>query len=64
MRLYVGLGIALLVLWALFWIVFRVVAWMVHLLVVVGLLLLLYGLLKRGVRQTRDRFGKREPPTV
>jgi hypothetical protein len=64
MRLYVGLGILLLVLWALFWIVFRVVAWMVHLLVVVGLLFLLYGLMKRGVRQTRDRFGRQEPPAL
>jgi hypothetical protein len=61
---YVWMGVLLLVLWALFWFVFRVVAWVVHLLVVLGLLLLLYGLLKRGVRQTRDRFGTREPPPV
>lgn len=62
MRMWVGLGIALVVLWAVFWLVFRIVAWTVHLLVVAGLLLVLYGLIRRGVRQTRDRFSRNEPP--
>lgn len=57
MRTWVTLGIIVLVLWVVLWLVFRVVAWTVHLLVLVGLALLLYGLIRKGTRQARDRFG-------
>jgi hypothetical protein len=56
MRTWVTLGIVVLALWAVLWLVFKVVGWMVHLLVLVGLALLLYGLVRRGVRQTRERM--------
>jgi hypothetical protein len=59
MRIWIGLGITLIVLWALLWLVFRIVAGVIHVLVFVGLLLLLYGLLRRGTRQVRDRLGSR-----
>jgi hypothetical protein len=59
MRIWMGLGILLIVLWALLWLVFRIVSGLIHLLVVVALLLMLYGLLRRGARQVRGRFGDR-----
>jgi membrane protein implicated in regulation of membrane protease activity len=59
MRIWIGLGILLIVVWALLWLVFRILAWTVHLLVFIGLILLLYGLLRRGARQVRGRFGDR-----
>lgn len=62
MRIWIILGIILIVLWAVLWLAFRILAWTVHLLVFVGLLLLLYGLVRRGTRQVRDRFGNRKPP--
>ncbi|HSJ25246.1 MAG TPA: hypothetical protein VK929_11280 [Longimicrobiales bacterium] len=63
MRLWITLGIVLIVIWAVLWLVFRILAWTVHLLVFVGLILLLYGLVRRGTRQVRDRFGRSDPPT-
>jgi hypothetical protein len=62
MRIWMWIGIVLIVIWALLWLVFRVLTWAIHLLVFVGLLLLLYGLVRRGVGQARDRFGRRNPP--
>lgn len=59
MRPLVTIGIVVIVLWAVLWLVFRVVAFFVHILVVVGLVLVLWGLLKRGRRQVSDRFGNR-----
>jgi uncharacterized membrane protein len=59
MRSLVSIGIFVVVLWAVLWLVFRVVGFFVHILVVVGLLLILWGLLKRGRRQVSDRFGNR-----
>jgi hypothetical protein len=59
MRPLVLLGLAILVLWAVLWIVFRIVTVFVHLLAVVALLLILWGLLKRGRRQVGARFGNR-----
>jgi membrane protein implicated in regulation of membrane protease activity len=57
MRLWIILGIVLIAVWAVLWLVFRVLTWTIHLLVFVGLLLLLYGLVRRGARQARSRFG-------
>jgi Flp pilus assembly protein TadB len=58
-RPLVMIGIGVIVLWAVLWLVFRVVAFFVHILVVVGLLLILWGLLQRGRRQIGERFGNR-----
>jgi hypothetical protein len=62
MRIWIALGITLIILWAVLWLVFRIVAGVIHVLVFVGLLLLLYGLLRRGTRQVRDRIGSRGSP--
>lgn len=58
MRGLIYLGIALVVLWAVFWLVFRIVSGLIHLLVIVGLLLILWGLLKRGTRMVGDRMRR------
>jgi membrane protein implicated in regulation of membrane protease activity len=65
MRIWIWIGIVLIALWAVLWLVFRILTWTIHLLVFVGLLLLLYGLVRRGARQARNRFGGRnrvDPP--
>ncbi len=49
-------GIALLALWAVLWLGFKIVSGIVHLLVIVGLVLLVWGLLKRGARSLGDRL--------
>jgi hypothetical protein len=48
MRALVTLGIILLVVWAILWIGFRIVSGLIHLLVVVAIILLIVGLLRRG----------------
>jgi Flp pilus assembly protein TadB len=58
-RPLVMIGVGVIVLWVVLWLVFRVVAFFVHILVVVGLLLILWGLLKRGRQQIGERFGSR-----
>jgi hypothetical protein len=58
-RPLVMIGVGVIVLWAVLWLVFRVVAFFVHVLVVVGLLLILWGLFQRGRRQIGERFGNR-----
>jgi hypothetical protein len=44
----VSLGVVLLVLWVVLWLGFKVVSGLIHLLVIVGIILLVWGLLKRG----------------
>ena len=44
------IGIALLVLWAVLWLGFQIVSGVVHLLVVAGLVLLVWGLVRKGAR--------------
>jgi hypothetical protein len=51
----VRIGIALLVLWAVLWLGFKIVSGLVHLLVIVGVVLLVWGLVKRGARGLSDR---------
>lgn len=46
-----GLGAALLVLWALAWLVFKVVGFAVHLLLIAAVILVVWGLVKRGARK-------------
>lgn len=50
------LGVALLVLWAVLWLGFKIVSGVVHLLVIVGLAFLVYGLIKRGARAVRSKL--------
>lgn len=44
----VWLGILLLVLWAVLWLGFHIVTGLIHLLVLVAVVLIVWGLLKRG----------------
>lgn len=50
------LGVALLVLWAVLWLGFKIVSGVVHLLVLVGLALLVWALVKRGARAVGTRL--------
>jgi hypothetical protein len=46
----VWLGIALVVLWAILWLGLKIVSGVIHLLVIVGIVLLVWGLVKKGAR--------------
>ena len=46
----VWIGIILLVLWGVLWLGFHVVGGLVHLLVIAGIVMIVWGLLKRGAR--------------
>lgn len=50
MQPLVWLGIVLVVLWAVMWIGLKVATGMIHVLVIVGLALVIWGLIKRGAR--------------
>jgi hypothetical protein len=50
MQPLVWLGIVLVVLWAILWLGLKLASGMLHLLVVVGLALVIWGLIKRGAR--------------
>lgn len=56
MHALVWAGIALLILWAVLWLGFKIVSGVVHLLVIVALVLLVWGLLKRGARAVDSRL--------
>ncbi|MBW3573029.1 MAG: hypothetical protein KY467_18185 [Gemmatimonadetes bacterium] len=47
----VWLGLALLVLWAIAWLVLKVVSFAVHLLLIAAVLFVVWGLVKRGARK-------------
>lgn len=49
----VWLGLALLALWVVLWIGFKVVSGIIHLLVIVGVIALIWGLVKRGSQAMR-----------
>ena len=51
----IGLGVLLLVLWLVLWLGFHIVTGLVHLLVVIGLIALVWGFVKRGARATGTR---------
>ena len=44
------IGIALVALWAVLWLGFQIVSGVVHLIVVAGVVLLVWGLVKKGAR--------------
>ena len=46
----VALGILLLVAWAVLWLGFHIAGGLIHLLVVIGVVMLVWGLVKRGAR--------------
>lgn len=50
---FVWLGVILLVLWAVLWLGFHIVAGIIHILVIVGVALLVWGLVKKGARAVR-----------
>lgn len=56
MRALVSAGIFLLVLWAVLWLGFKIVGGLVHLLVIVGVILLIWGLMKRGANAIGNRL--------
>lgn len=49
-------GLVLLAMWAILWLGFKVVGGIVHLLVIVGIVLLIWGLVKRGARALGSRL--------
>ncbi len=51
----VMLGVVLVVIWAVLWLGFHIVSGLVHLLVVVGLAMLVWGIVKRGARAVNNR---------
>jgi len=56
MHPFVWLGVALLVLWAVLWLGFHLVSGVIHLLVIVGVAFLVWGLVKRGARAVGNRL--------
>ena len=46
----VALGILLVVAWAVLWLGFHIAGGLIHLLVVIGVVMLVWGLVKRGAR--------------
>ena len=48
MTALIGLGVVLLVLWAVLWLVFHIVAGAVHLLVIAGVALIIWGVVRKG----------------
>lgn len=50
MQSLVWLGIVMVVLWAVLWIGLKVAAGLIHVLVIVGLAVVIWGLIKRGAR--------------
>ena len=55
-HLFAWLGIALVVLWAVLWLGFKIVSGVVHLIVLVGIVLLVWGLMKKGARAVNNRL--------
>lgn len=56
MPVLVWLGIVLLVLWGVLWFGFKIVSGMVHLLVLLAVVFIVWGLLKRGARAVQRRM--------
>jgi hypothetical protein len=52
----VWLGVVLLVLWGVLWLGFHIVSGAIHLLVIIGVVFLVWGLVKRGARAVGNRM--------
>jgi len=50
MQALIGLGVALVVLWAFLWLGLKIAAGAIHILFLLGLVLVIWGLIKRGAR--------------
>jgi hypothetical protein len=55
MNRLVILGLALVAIWAVLWLGFKIVSGVVHLLVIIGIAALVWGLVKRGARAVSNR---------
>ena len=53
---FVWLGIVLLVLWMVLWLGFKIVSGVVHLLVLVAIVFIVWGLVKKGARAVERRL--------
>ncbi len=53
----VSLGTVLLVLWAVAWLFFKVVSGLIHLLLVIGIAMIVWGLIKKGARAVTGGRG-------
>lgn len=56
MHVLVWIGIVLLVLWGVLWLGFNIVSGLVHLLVLVAVVMIAWGLLKKGARAVDRRL--------
>lgn len=56
MHILAWVGIVLLILWAVLWLGLKIVSGAVHLLVIAGIILLVWGLVKRGARAVGTRL--------
>ena len=56
MHPFVMLGVALLVLWGVLWLGFNIVSGLVHLLVIVAIAMIAWGLVKKGARAVDRRL--------
>jgi len=53
---FVWLGVALLVLWAVLWLGFKIVSGVVHLIVIAAVVFLIWGLVKKGANAVGRRL--------
>ena len=56
MHPFVSIGIALMALWAVLWLVLNVVSGIIHLLVLAAVVMIVWGLIKRGARAVDDQL--------
>lgn len=56
MHAFVWLGVVLLVLWAILWLGLKIVSGVVHLIVVLAVVFIIWGLVKKGARAVNDRL--------
>jgi hypothetical protein len=55
MHALVWIGIVLLVLWAVLWLGLHIVSGLVHLLVIAGVVMIVWGLIKKGAKAVGNR---------
>lgn len=55
MKSLVTTGIALLILWAVLWLGFHIVSGLVHLLLVIAVIMIVWGLVKRGASAVSNK---------
>lgn len=53
MHPFVWIGAILMVIWAVLWLGFKIVSGVIHIVVLVGVVLLVWGLVKKGARAVR-----------